>query len=243
MKFVENNIYVCYSLGNKGSDYMGFVSRNRTLFLLLLFVMIIGMVVGGTYAWVVIKANVVNSTYNATSTCFLLDYTDNTQTIVGTMFPSADHTGGLTGGVSMKVSSSCSVTGTGVLYLHINNNTSTKFGTTASEHCENATTLTTLKNYKTSSQCSSGNGSWVTNGKVFKYAIYDNAAGTGTPLKVGYFDSSKIGSDQTLYSNFVVNSTQKNMYVFFWLDGYLTDNTYTNLLFSGYIYVIATQTS
>lgn len=213
----------------------------RKSILLSVFVVLIGLAVaGGTYAWLTTTANVTNATYNATSNCFLVDYLDTNQ-ISGTMFPSVNYTKGLTGKVSLKINSSCNITGTGRIYLHANSTTSTKFGTTAVAHCENATTLETLDDYDTTSECSSGNGSWVTNGTVLKYAIFDNSTGTGTPLRVGYFDGSKIGNDMLLYDGFQITSTQNNYYIFLWLDGYLTDNTYTNLTFDGYIRAAGTQ--
>ena len=157
------------------------------------------------------------------------------------MFPSVNHTKGLTGSVGLKLNSNCDVPGTGSIYVHINSGTSNKFGTTAAAHCENSTTLATLDDYTTSSACSSGGGSWVTNGTVLKYAVFNNSGGTGTPLRVGYFDSSKIGQNMLLYDGFEVNATQKTFYIFFWLDGYITDNTYTNLTFDGYILATAVQ--
>ncbi len=211
--------------------------------ILIISVLLIGLcVIGGTYAWLTANVNVTNGTYSGFTDCFLIDYTDNTQTITGTMFPGSGPTKGLSGSVSMKINSSCTILGDGSIYLHINNGTSTRFGTTASAHCENPNTLVTLPNYTTSSTCSSGGGSWVTNGKVFKYAVYDNASGTGTPLRAGYFDSSKIGDEMLLYNGFQVNTTQKTFYIFFWLDGYVTDNTYVELPFDGYIVGRAKQT-
>ena len=139
------------------------------------------------------------------------------------MFPSADHTKGLTGGLSMKINNSCNVEGKGALYLHVNS-ASTKLLTTAAAHCENPTTLTTMKEYKTSASCTSAGGSWTTTGKVLKYAIYDNPEGTGTPVKVGYYSGSN-GANQLLHSDFNITKTQLNYYVYFWLDGYITDNT------------------
>lgn len=213
----------------------------KSIFLIVLILLLGLVVVGGTYAWLSITANVTNATYMANSDCFLIDYTDNTQTITGTMFPSINHTRGLKGSVGLKINASCNVFGTGSIYVHINSGTSNKFGTVASAHCENSATLETLDNYTASSACSSGGGSWITNGTVLKYAVFDNSGGTGTPLRVGYFDSSKIGQDMLLYDGFQINKTQKTFYIFFWLDGYITDNTYTNLSFDGYIVARATQ--
>ena len=215
------------------------MNKSNKLVVSLLMILVVALVAGGTYVWLVITASTTNGVYNLSSTCFVVDYVDNTDQITGTMFPSADHTKGLTGGLSMKINNSCNVEGKGALYLHVNS-ASTKLLTTAAAHCENPTTLTTMKEYKTSASCTSAGGSWTTTGKVLKYAIYDNPEGTGTPVKVGYYSGSN-GDNQLLHSDFNITKTQLNYYVYFWLDGYITDNTYTNLTFSGYIYTTATQ--
>ena len=217
--------------------------KTKKNILLIVLVLVLGLAMaGGTYAWLTINANVSNTNYTATSTCFLVDYTDNTQTLSGTLFPSVGPNKGLSGSVSLKVNSSCLVSGKGTLYLHVNNGTSTKFGAIVDAHCENPNTLETLHDYKTSSACSTNGGSWVTTGSALKYAVYDNNTLTGNPLAKGYFANSLIGSEGPLYADFDVTYTEKTYYIYVWLDGYVSDNTYTNLPFDGYILARATQT-
>ncbi len=216
-------------------------AKRNTLLIVLVLVLGLAMA-GGTYAWLTINANVSNANYAATSTCFLVDYTDNTQTLSGTLFPSVGPNKGLSGSVSLKVNSSCLVAGKGTLYLHVNSGTSTKFGAVVAAHCENPNTLETLPSYKTSSACTTNGGSWVTTGSALKYAVYDNNTFTGNPLAKGYFSNSLINSEGSLYADFDVTHTQKTYYIYLWLDGYVSDNTYTELPFSGYVLARATQT-
>lgn len=107
-------------------------------------------------------------------------------------------------------------------------------------YCESKTTLERLPNYN-SSNCASNNGTWKSGGSPLKYAVYDNASATGTPLSKGYITSGNIGGDVTIYDNIPITSTQQYYYIFIWLDGYLTDSTYSNLSFSGYISASAEQ--
>ncbi len=213
----------------------------KNTFLIVLILLIGLAIAGGTYAYLNLTANVTNGTYNLTSTCFLVDYTDNTQTITGTLFPSVGPNKGLTGSVSMNVNSSCLVLGKGTLYLHTNSGTATKLGDVVDEHCENANTLLTMPDYTTSNTCTTNGGTWVTNGTALKYAVYDNDTFTGNPLATGYFTSSMIGTDTAIYSNFDVMHTAKTYYIYLWLDGYVSDNTYTDLTFDGHIKAGATQ--
>ena len=212
--------------------------RNKNIFLAIVVLLVGFLLAGGTYAYLTRTVNVTNGNINAVTTCFDIDYMDTNQ-ITGTLFPSANPSKGLSGMVSLKVNSSCDLNGIGTIYIHANSGTSTKFTTTAIAHCENPVTLESLPTYVNSNTCTSNNGIWVTNGKPLKYAIFDNSAGSGNPLDVGYFSS--IGNDIAVYRTFMVTSTQVNYYLFLWLDGYLTDNTYTNLSFNGYISVSAIQ--
>ena len=212
--------------------------RRKNIILSVVVVLVGILLAGGTYAYLTFSINVTNNVVNASTTCFDIDYLDTNQ-ITGTMFPSAGPAKGINGKVSLKVKSSCDLDGIGNIYIHANSGTSTKFTTTMTAHCENPNTLETLKSYTTSSTCTSNNGIWVTNGTPLKYAIYDNDSATGQPIDVGYFNA--IGSDLAVYKTFLINHTQKNYYIFLWLDGYLTDNTYTNLAFNGYVKADATQ--
>ena len=202
------------------------------------------LIAGGTYAWLTARVNVTNGSYNVGTHCFLIDYninnTDGTQNITGTMFPSSGPSKGLSGRVGLKISDSCDVSGIGTLKLHINSGTSTKFTTVGVAHCENTATGETLPDYKTSSACS-GHGTWTSVTTPLKYAIYDNSAATGTPLSKGYIESSDINNDKEIYTGITLNRVQKYFYIFLWLDGYMTDNTYVDLPFNGYISASATQ--
>ena len=210
--------------------------------ILLVIILLLGLIIaGGTFAWLTATLNVTRGTYNVASTCFMVDYTDNTQTLSGTLFPSVGPNKGLSGSVSMKINSSCLVLGKGTLYLHVNDGTSTKFGAVVDAHCENPSTYITIPDYATSSTCTTNGGVWVTNGTALKYAIYDNNTFTGSPLAKGYFSNSWINNDGTLYSNFDVLHTAKTYYIYVWLDGYVSDNTYTELPFNGYIKAVVEQ--
>ena len=216
------------------------MNNKKKNIILSIVVILVGLaLVGGTYAYLTFSMNVTNNVVNGGTTCFDIDYIDNTDQITGTLFPSANHTKGLTGTVSLKIKNTCNLDGVGNLYLHVNNNTSNLFITTAAPHCENKSTLETLTQYTTSGTCNGSNRSWVTTGTPLKYAVYGNSTGTGTPLSVGYVNA--IDSDIAVYKDFVIKHTQKDYYIFLWLDGHLTDNTYTNLSFDGYVKVDATQ--
>lgn len=79
--------------------------------------------VGGTFAWLTFNANVVNAKYNTTTTCFTIDYT-NGNAISGVMYQSSTYKGGLTGSVTMKLNSSCSVqSAIGTIKLNVNSST------------------------------------------------------------------------------------------------------------------------
>lgn len=102
-------------------------------------------------------------------------------------------------------------------------------------YCEKADTLEVMKEYTTESTCTSNGGVWTTNGSPLKYAVYDSAGTSGNLLSSGHFDSGFVGTDVTLYDNFPVGTTVKNYYIYIWLDGNLTDNSFTELPFSGLI--------
>ncbi len=116
-------------------------------------------------------------------------------------------------------------------------------------YCENNNTLERMIGYTNSSSCTSNGGTWITcsnnncNVSPLKYAIYDNSAGTGTPLDKGTIVSTDIGDDISIYDGFTISKTQDYTYyyIFIWLDGYLTNASYVNLPFSGYITAEAVQ--
>ena len=213
--------------------------NKKSIIIIGLVLIFIIFIVAGTYAYLYVQASINNNTYQGTSTCFLVDY-GNTQAISGTMFPSAGPSKGLSGSVTLKINDSCSTTGTGTLYLHVNSGTSTKFGDTVDAHCENTLTYVTLPEYKTSSDCTSHGGTWRTGGAL-KFALYDNNTFIGAPLVAGSFNNPFIGFDIPGYSGIPITSTTKTIYIYIWLDGYITDNTYVNLPFDAYIWASAVQ--
>ena len=208
-------------------------TKKKNIILAIVVLLVGFLLAGGTYAFLTRTVNVTNGNYVAGTTCFDIDYIDNTDQITGTLFPSSNHTKGLTGAVSLKTKNTCDLDGVGSIYIHVNSGTSNLFTTTAASHCENESTLETLTQYTTSSACYGRNRNWVTTGTPLKYAVYDNSTGTGTPLSVGYVNA--IDSDIPVFENFLITHTQANYYIFLWLDGNLTDNTYTNLTFDGYL--------
>ena len=159
----------------------------------------------------------------------------------GTLFPSTEITGGLFGSLAMGVNSACNITGTGTIYLHVGTESSVTLLRKTDGHCENPTTLETLTSYTSSNECLTDGNKWVTDGSALKYAVYDNAVGTGVPLSVGYITGGDIGEDISLYTGFDVNSTNNRYYMFIWLDGNLTNEDYEDLPFSGYIHASVVQ--
>lgn len=159
----------------------------------------------------------------------------------GILFPSTEITGGLFGSLAMGVNSACNVTGTGTIYLHVGTESSVTLLRKTDGHCENPTTLETLTSYTSSNECLTDGNMWVTDGSALKYAVYDNAAGTGVPISVGYITGGDIGEDISLYTGFDVNSTNNRYYMFIWLDGNLTNEDYEDLPFSGYIHASVVQ--
>lgn len=159
----------------------------------------------------------------------------------GTLFPSTEITGGLFGSLAMGVNSACNITGTGTIYLHVGTESSVTLLRKTDGHCENPTTLETLTSYTSSNECLTDGNKWVTDGSALKYAVYDNAVGTGVPLSVGYITGGDIGEDISLYTGFDVNSTSNRYYMFIWLDGNLTNEDYEDLPFSGYIHASVVQ--
>ena len=103
------------------------------------------------------------------------------------------------------------------------------------------TTIVTLPEYTTGSACNTNGGIWFSGATPLRFLIYDNNTFTGTPLAKGYFYNELIGNDVPLYSGVDVTSTAKTFYIYIWLDGYTTDNTYVNLPFDAYIWASAVQ--
>ena len=221
--------------------------KNKKIRIVILIVFLVLLAIaGGTYAFLTFSATVTNGNYNTKVECFNINYSivnsDGTaKNITGTLFPSKNALGGLNGTVSLAIDNSCNITGTGNLYVHIDDTTSVDLLKTVAEHCENATTLETISDKTEQSACTSAGGSWVSNGTGIKYAVYDNATATGTPLKKGYITQTDIGNDISIYSDFSITQTVVTYYIFIWQDGYITDDTYTALPFSGYVHAEVLQ--
>ena len=102
-------------------------------------------------------------------------------------------------------------------------------------YCENPNTLVRMEDYTTESECTTNSGSWVTGGSPLKYAVYTSTDANASPVSVGRINSTDIGNTITIYDNFSVTPTMTYYYIYIWLDGYLTDNTHTNLPFNANI--------
>ena len=108
-------------------------------------------------------------------------------------------------------------------------------------YCENPDTLARLTDYTDNTTCNSNGGVWKTGGSPLKYAVYDNASLTGTPLSVGTIVSSDVGNDKIILDGVSITSTQKYYYIYVWLDGYLIDDSVAEFTFNAYISASAIQ--
>lgn len=229
--------------------------EKRNIKLIIIVAVICVLLAGGTLAAFLFNANITNGNISGCTTSFAITYgvsdSSNEEPITGTLFPSKKAQGGLSGKVSLTMvrDADCdaSITGKGTLKLHLNgngNNSADLFKTITTGHCEDATTFETLSDYTSSSTCSaSSSRKWVSSTTGLKYAIYTNASGSGTPVSAGYIPSGDFSSgyDVIIYDNFTVDYTTRSYYVFIWLDGYITDNSYTDKPISAYISASAVQ--
>ena len=110
-------------------------------------------------------------------------------------------------------------------------------------YCENPNTLARLVDYTDQSSCTNNGGVWRTGGSPLKYAVYDNASATGTPLSVGSIVSADVGNDKVILEGISINSTQKYYYIYVWLDGYLIDDSVAEFTFNAYISASAVQSA
>ena len=214
-------------------------SIDKKYMLLAIFIFLSGLlIIGGTVAYLSSAVNVVNGNYVTNTKCFDVTYTDNTDQITGTLFPSANAGGGLSGSVSFVRDATCAVNGKGTLYLNVDSGSSNVLTSTVAPHCENKYTLETLGGY-TETDCNvNDNTIWVTNGTALKYAVYDSASRTNL-YATGYIDSSFIGTDKAIHTDFSINNTSKTYYLYIWLDGHISDDTYTDLSFRAHTKLIA----
>ncbi len=221
-------------------------NKRKKILLVVGIILACVLVVGGTYAYLTFSVSVTNGTISGNVECFQIDYSilndDDSSQITGTLFPSKGASGGLSGKVSININASCNVTATGTLYLNVDSGTSTALVQTVADHCEDKITLETLNDYTTSAECTADSSRmWVSTGTGLKYAVYSSVNATGTPLNVGYITSGDIGRDIPIYSDFTVDKTASSYYIFIWMDGYITDSTYTELPFGGYIHASVLQ--
>ena len=133
------------------------------------------LVVGATYAWLVVDLNVINANYVSRTGCFVIDYnlanSDGlTNNISGSLIPSTDALGGLTGRVGLKTNSSCNLNGVGTLKLHINDEINSALTTSVGSYCENRSTLEPMTGNdapSTESACKTAGGRWHNYGDSF----------------------------------------------------------------------------
>lgn len=100
--------------------------KNRKLLYTTLILLLVITVIGATYAWYTWTSEKINSSGN--SGCFTILY-DKGEDIgsdqnKATLMPSDDYTGGLSATVKMNISSSCTTSGRGKIYLETLNTTS-----------------------------------------------------------------------------------------------------------------------
>ena len=158
-----------------------------------------------------------------------------------TLFPTGNPGGGLLENISFKTSSTCNTNGRGTYYLHVDSGTSQVLTSTVAPHCENKYTLETVKDLNALDCVFNENTVWVTNGTALKYALYDSTDRTHL-YAAGYIDSTFIGQDKAIHTDFSVSGTQKTYYLYIWLDGYVSDDTYNDLPFSATSRLSVTQT-
>lgn len=213
-------------------------TKNVILMILIITVIAIGLV-SGTYAALILTmpADMTNNVYQHTLECFDIEY-DAGGSIIGTLIPSSTPSGGLFGALTLGISDNCNVIGTADLNLVIDGN-SDKNGIltqTVDAHCENASTLQTLKDYSNETSCTDAGGIWVTTGTALKYAVYVDT--DTNPSSVGYINA--VGTTLTIYDDFDVSDV-KDYNIYVWLDGSLSDNTYAHMSFSSKISAVVTQ--
>lgn len=95
---------------------------NKYMVLVLVLVMV--LIAGGTYAWYVIGATD-NSQYNGSSKCFTVNYSHGSD-ISGVIDMSSTYTGGKSTTITISVPASCADVNAKI-YLHTNSSSSNKF--------------------------------------------------------------------------------------------------------------------
>ena len=198
--------------------------KNKSI-LLVITILLIGLsLAGGTYAYLTMAASVTNGNYNTQTTCFNIDYNISNegsgQDISGTLFPSANASGGLSGRVGLKANASCGLNGLGTLKLHINSTTSSSLMTSASSYCQDRKTLEPISGITTESACTTTGGRWRGYGDAYcesKSTLErlttptdsescTSAGGTwktgGSPLKYAVYDNN-AGTGEPLSKGYI----------------------------------------
>ena len=201
------------------------ISKKKAIYIFILVIALGLLVVGGTYAYLIISVNVTNGNYVHGTACFNINYEDDTSSMInGVLFPVATYNDGISGSIAIGIDESCGIDARGNIYMNVVSASSTLVQT-VSAHCENSKTLETLTSYTDSSSCTSQtNGIWVTNGSALKYALVNE--NSTEPYLVGYIKGT---GKTTLYSNFLLSTTKERYHLYIWLDGNLSDNSYTSL--------------
>jgi len=218
------------------NDCINVNKKNKYLFIIM--IVLVVLLVGGTLAYLIIDILVYNDTYNTVTTCLEVDYDisndDGTIPISGDMFPSHSALSGLNGKVGLKIKDNCSLEGIGTLSLNVVTASSTLIQR-VDGHCENSKTLETLSYIKSGAECvANSDNIWVSNGTALKYAVYDTdeIVDGVLPVSVGYIN--KTGKID-IYNDFPVTKNNVNYYIYIWLDGNVSDNSYAGLSFNGNI--------
>lgn len=209
-------------------------SESKKIILMILIICLVAIgLVSGTYALLSGLgeiSNITNNVYQHTTECFEIEY-EKGDDIRGTLIPSSTPVCGLSGSLTLGVSDDCNVIGTGSINLVIDSKSNEKLVEVVDAHCEDSTTLQTLKDYKDETSCTTNSGIWVTTGTALKYALYVDEE--INPASVGYINA--VGTTLSIYDNFDASDV-KNYTIKVWLDGNLSDNTYANLSFSSSIH-------
>lgn len=201
------------------------VSKKKAIYIFILIVILGLLLIGGTYAYLISSLNVTNGNYVHGTACFDIKYENDTGSMInGVLFPVSSYDDGVSGSIAIGMDANCETNVNGNIYMNVVSASSTLVKT-VSAHCENSKTLETLTNYTNSSSCTAQtNGKWVTNGTALKYAfVKENST---EPYLVGYINGT---GKTTLQSNFLLSTTTERYYLYIWLDGNLSDNSYTSL--------------
>lgn len=228
--------------------------KKKNIFLFI-GIMMLGLLAGGaTYAYLVSGTSINNGNYLYNTSCFNIFYDitndgGDTSNLSGTLVPSHNALGGLYGKITLGLSSECNLKAVGNIYLQVQDMGlygSDTLIQTIDGHCEEPDTLVFFDE-ENEFWCESAGMSWITGGTALKYAIYDGDVISKKPVKVGYID--RYDEYINMYS-FNIDATAlddtdedtiSNYYVYIWLDGNLSNNTYSGIPFRGRIFADVVQ--